>query len=1032
MVEQIQGYRLSPQQRGVWEADKRNGNKSYTFMEISINAEAKSTEEVKEAIYGWINQNELFSIQFREMSGLKYPVQYVSEDALSIQYKDWSTADENEKQSKIIRIKQKYHQLDQGEESTFVLIRLSQSEYRLLLWVSRLLLDQRIKPLLCNLSDYLQGSNQGNDEISYIAVADWLNNIVDSEEAAAGHEYWNHQFQQKKDDLYLPKDKSEHTLSRLSNLNIEVDKREINLGSDHLTEETFLAAWLILLEKLYGEQPFIGLGMVSEEEELEELIGCLMNYVPLSISFDPNQSVRQFIGILTQKINNHKEWFEVFDERYLTGTNEQVSYSYGFEYQQASKLVNYEGISISLISQLDSSKYFPLRLVVLEDDNIWKIKLVFESSLYDSRMMEELLERFRLLLKRIAEDINQPIWKISPLLDNEGISNLRKPIENRTPLFKTVLEGFRHQAKINPSKTAIVYQDQTLSYSELDQWSNQIGKKMVEIVGEALEGRAIGIYMDRSAEAVAAILAIHKLGAFYVPIDPSWPIDRIEYIRQHNHLVTTMADEKTSKNLKDNTFIIPDLVRDKTESMTVTGDFQNLVAYTIYTSGSTGIPKGVMVENHQLMEYVESFRKEVAFADSDQLAYLNPITADIGNTILYTSLCYGLTLHILSDEVGYNPDKFASYIKDHSIAGYKITPSQFRYLNQEGVEINELVPQKHLIFGGEVLSRQVIDHINKDSLNIHNHYGPTETTIGATICQLSGLYRGTEISIGSPFEHVELLILDSYMQEVPEGVYGELYIGGSGLGRGYFGRPELTAAAYVPHPLKIGQRMYKTGDVVKRIGNRYFFRSRKDQQVKINGYRIELDEITSTVEKLDQVFQAAAVLKEDEFNNQNICLYIVPNGVLDLTQIKNHLKQQLPEYMLPLYYLQLGKLPLTTSGKLDIKALPMPEKKEELKEFQEPETEIQCRIADIWKNVLGKEEISIYSNFFAIGGHSLLATKVIVELREGFGVELPLRQLFESPTIKDLEETIEKLLFEEINSLSEKELELLLESYEGD
>ena len=444
---------------------------------------------------------------------------------------------------------------------------------------------------------------------------------------------------------------------------------------------------------------------------------------------------------------------------------------------------------------------------------------------------------------------------------------------------------------------------------------------------------------------------------------------------------------------------------------------ENLV-YVIYTSGSTGIPKGVAVRHRNLVNYSHFITRRLRLDEHPEglhFGTVSTIGADLGNTCIYPALISGGCLHVISYEVSTDAQRFARYTAQYPLDVLKIVPSHLQAL-LHSPEAKQVLPRKFLILGGETLTPKLVESIQAlgGSCEVLNHYGPTETTVGSLTLRLAEYdwknATAASIPIGRPIANTQVYILDAQLQPVPLGVVGELYIAGDGVTAGYLNQPDRTAERFVANPFvdDASARMYRTGDLARYLpdGNVEFL-GRGDDQVKIRGFRIELGEIESVLTKRAGVKQAVVLAKDDERGDKRLLAYVVADRDQNNSpeELRAHLKEQLPDFMVPSAIVPLPKIPLTANGKIDRQALPEPEAVE-TKAYIAPKTPAEESVAKIWAEVLRRDRISTDDNFFDLGGHSLLATQVMSRVREQFKVELPIRALFDSPTVAGLAEAI--------------------------
>jgi amino acid adenylation domain-containing protein/thioester reductase-like protein len=531
--------------------------------------------------------------------------------------------------------------------------------------------------------------------------------------------------------------------------------------------------------------------------------------------------------------------------------------------------------------------------------------------------------------------------------------------------------------------------------------------------------------MERSLETIVAILGILKAGGAYLPLDPALPAAALAY-RLQDAGVSVLLTQRSlvSKVLADTTQIICldtdwELINQSNqEDFTTTVQPENLV-YAIYTSGSTGQPKAVAIAHRQLVNYIYAIIDRLDLAKGASFATVSTFAADLGNTVIFPALCTGGCLHIIPQETASDPQALADYFQRHPIDYLKIVPSHLTALLAVS-PTSSILPRKSLILGGEASTWQLIKQIQQLSpeCQIFNHYGPTETTVGALTYSITKQTRqlSSTVPLGQPLANTQVYVLDEQLQLVPIGVPGELYIGGAGLARGYLNQPELTNARFTQNPFVSDSqaRLYKTGDKVRYLSNGNLeFLGRVDRQVKIRGFRIELEEIEATLKQHSGVQEVVVTATEETSGNKRLVAYIVTSHQFRLINqnyqviasvLRSFCLDKLPEYAIPSTFVLLKALPLTANGKIDYQALPNPEQtRPELEQlYVAPRTDLERQIAQIWSEILGLEKIGIYDNFFELGGHSLLITQLLAKIRKVFCVELPLKVLFDAPTIAEL------------------------------
>jgi amino acid adenylation domain-containing protein len=583
---------------------------------------------------------------------------------------------------------------------------------------------------------------------------------------------------------------------------------------------------------------------------------------------------------------------------------------------------------------------------------------------------------------------------------------------------------FEAQAEKTPNAVAVVFENQQLTYRELNQQANQLAHYLQKlgVKPEVL----VGLYVERSLEMVVGLLAVLKAGGAYVPLDPAYPQERIAFMLSDAQVAIALTQQRLVADLPTNSaqiICLDNLItQESTENLSTEVSSENL-AYVIYTSGSTGQSKGVMIQHRSLtnsyLAWEEAYQLRTA---ASYLLQMASFSFDVFTGDLVRALCSGGKLVLCPRDLLLEPAKLYELMLREKIDCAEFVPAVLRnlilYLEQNHKCLDFM---RLIICGSDSWYGQEYEKFHQfcgSSTRLINSFGLTEATIDSTYFETQTIDLSSEqlVPIGSPFANTQIYILDSYFQPVPVGIIGEIYIGGAGLARGYLQRPDLTAEKFIPNLFsqKPGDILYKTGDLGRYLADGQIeLVGRIDNQVKIRGFRIELGEIESVLNQYPGVQANVVIVREDKPGDQRLVAYIVSKSKPDINtpEVRSFLQEKLPNYMLPTAFVILDKLPLTPNGKVDRKALPAPNLKNGWEEtFFPPRTPTEQIIADIWADVLSQEQVGIYDNFFELGGHSLLATQVISRLREAFKIDLPLRSLFENPTVKNLVERIEGIL----------------------
>jgi amino acid adenylation domain-containing protein len=604
---------------------------------------------------------------------------------------------------------------------------------------------------------------------------------------------------------------------------------------------------------------------------------------------------------------------------------------------------------------------------------------------------------------------------------------------------------FEQQVARSPENTALAFEDRTMTYAELNARSNQLACYLSRFgVGPDV---LVGICMQRSLDLVIAILAILKAGGAYLPLDPSYPKERLAFMIEDARPPVVITQYDLKESLPDvNGQVLaldaewPEIEREASDNLACTARPANL-AYVIYTSGSTGRPKGCQITHANVVRLFEATQEWFRFDEHDVWTMFHSYAFDFSVWELWGALIYGGKLVVVPYLVSRSPEDFCQLLQDEGVTVLNQTPSSFRQLihAEEKVSRAGRLALRYVIFGGEALDMQSLTpwfaRYGDQKPQLVNMYGITETTVHVTYRPLSLQDTAGGSVIGRPIPDLQLYLLDRNLEPVPIGVAGEIYVGGAGVARGYLNRPELNKERFIADAFRPGEnrRLYKSGDQARRLPSGDIeYLGRIDQQVKIRGFRIELGEIENVLAQHPDVREAVVQVNTAPQAERRLVAYLVPqNGHLPAhPQLHAYLKERLPEYMIPAAFVSMDRMPLTSNGKIDRQALPKADfsRPEETVDFTEARTALEREVAAAWKEVLALERVGIHDNFFEIGGHSLLATRVIISLRANLGLNFSLRLLFENPTVAGMARALIEPL---IDHMDEQETIRIVEEVES-
>jgi amino acid adenylation domain-containing protein len=682
-----------------------------------------------------------------------------------------------------------------------------------------------------------------------------------------------------------------------------------------------------------------------------------------------------------------------------------------------------------------TSSKFDVTLYVAERREGLRLNFVYNADLFDEDTIERMLSHFRTLLESVVDNPDGRLSSLSLLnvterhrLSSRGTSKSKgvrpaKPYAEWTEvdIEQSIPRRFEHQARKRPQRTAIKTRDCEWTYAELNAAANRVAHAILTRPGDrAEEAERIALLFEHGAPMVAALLGVLKAGKTYVPLDASYPRERLAFMLRDaqasavltNNANLTLATALTKGELE---LINSDDLGNSNEPAEEIGlDVSPKdVAYILYTSGSTGQPKGVVQNHRNVLHFIRAYTNNLRIGADDRLTLLSSYTHDAAVMDIYGALLNGATLcPIDMKEEGL--DALAERLIEEQITVYHSTPTVYRHfvetLDGSGEAEEEFPGLRLVVLGGEAVDRRDVErykaHFSERCLFV-NGLGPTESTVSLQnfLDHQTPLARHA-VAAGYPVEDTEILLLDEAGREAE--VYGEIAIRSPYVALGYWRRPELNQEVFLPDPAGGERRIYRTGDMGRLLPDGSIeWRGRKDHQVKVRGYRIELREIEAILDRHSDVREGAVVVWVDELGEKRLVAYVVPEGQRrkpQTSELRGFLQEKLPEYMVPSAFVELGELPLTPNGKVDRRALPAPDPSGFRSEdtYVAPRTPVEEQLAGIWEQVLALERVGVHDDFFELGGHSLLAVRVVTRLNRHFGVELPLRAMFDAPTVAGL------------------------------
>jgi len=807
-----------------------------------------------------------------------------------------------------------------------------------------------------------------------------------------------------------------------------------SLARNHqLTINTLVqGAWALLLSRYSNTQDVVYgstvAGRPADLPGVESMVGLFINTLPVRIQVSPEEMLLPWLKRLQEQQVEARQyeytplaqiqvWSEIPRGQALFDSI-LIFENYPLDRSQKS---TYAGLEIQDIQVLERTNY-PLTLEIMMGAQLG-ITALYDANRLDGATAERILAHLRTVLEEMAALPQIRLGEL-PMLTPEEQRQLLTEFNNTAaeyPRDVCAYQLFERQAARKPDAQAVVFENERLSYAELNRQANQLARRLRKM--GVSPDTLVGIHMDRSTTMALAVLAVHKAGGAYVPLDPGFPRERLEFMVRDSGLSVLLTQRQLASGdlalrdlgdpgpqtldvdscweeiMREDTADLPPAVASR-EGIPLT---ENL-AYVIYTSGSTGKPKGVQISHRSLVNFLVAMQGEPGFTEGDTLLAPTTLSFDISALELFLPLITGARVVIVSQETAADGVELLRRLESSGATVMQATPATWRLLLEAGWR---KAAGLKVLCGGEALPRDLADRILKTGAQLWNMYGPTETTVWSSVCRVE---PGNDAPpIGPPIANMDFHVLDGSLQLVPLGVPGELHIGGDGLGRGYLNRPELNAEKFIPHPFRKepGQGVYKTGDIVRRLPDgRFDFLGRADTQVKIRGFRIELGEIESLLRRYPHVNEAVVVIREDTPGDQRLIAYLTTeqSPAPEHKSLRAFLQRELPEFMIPSAYVILDAFLLTPTGKINRRALPEPadEHLDHSPTYVAPRTPIQKIIASAWQDILGLEKVGIHDNFFELGGHSLLATRVLARLRQTLKTNLSLRGIVDNPTVASL------------------------------
>ncbi|MET0647784.1 MAG: amino acid adenylation domain-containing protein [Pyrinomonadaceae bacterium] len=1038
----VEGFRLSPQQKQLWEQG-RHPPAFCAQCAVSLQG-ALDVEALKAASERVAARHEILRTRFRQRAGLKTPLQIIEAEAAPA----WCEADlrrlaGTELSSAVERalreLRERPFDYEQGPLFELLLLRVADEAHVLALRLPALCADTlTLANLVRELAACLAGGAADSDEeaVQYLQFSEWQNDLLEDEESQPLFEYWRKKFETVGQPLQLPFAGPavagagfEPAALSMTVEPAEVARMELAAAESGAGLQAFLlACWQTLLWRLTG-RPDVSIAVVLDGrrfEELQEVVGLLARTVPVQAQFDEGQKFSDLVRRADRTLNE----YQTLQEYFVPSGDGDAFAAEGallaaFEYADWPTPATAGGVTLSLHQKQVHRERFRVRLSCLrQQSGALLLDVEYDRNAVGEEEARCLAGQLLMLARGAASAPTTRAAELELLTEEE---RRRADALNDTRAAwpsEMVHEMFEEQARKNPSAIALVFGEHHISYACLNRRADELARRLRALnVGPEVR---VALWLERSPETVVGLLAVLKAGGAYVPLDTALPKQRLVLLLEESGAQVVITQRRFVEDLAGSAValvVLNEEGRPEGVSKGTVGRAPRVapeqLAYVLFTSGSTGRPKGVMVEHRQLANYVHGIVEKLTGFGVSTYAMVSTFAADLGNTVLFASLCGGGCLHLLTQEAAFDPDAFADYFGKRPLDCLKVVPSHLSNVLAASPSAKAL-PLRALILGGEAADRQLIDKVAAlaPDCRIINHYGPTETTVGVMTHDLRPDAARSEdgMPLGRPLPNVTVRLLLDAMRPAPTWVHGELFFGGAAIARGYLNRPEQTAEKFIPDPFSAepGARMYRTGDVAKSLPDGSIkFVGRADHQVKIRGFRVELGEIETLLRRHATVGEAVVELREHRPGESQLVAYVVPRGGARAAaaELNGFLQESLPDYMLPAAYVSLNSLPVTSNGKVDRRALPAPQEiAAEGSAYVAPRSLGEELMASLWREVLSVERPGVHDNFFRIGGDSLLATRLVSRVRKAFQVELPVHSIFEAPTVAEFTQVVERAM----------------------
>ncbi len=1037
-------------QQRLWFLEQLEGGSATYNIPVALSLTGSlHVTALEQAVAEIVQRHEALRTTFLMVDGT--PVQMIAPTlTITVPLTDLQSLPKSKQSDEVQRLAteeaQRPFDLVKGPLLRLTLLRLGQESHVLLITMHHIISDGwSIGILIQELSVLYQAFSQGNPSplselpIQYADFAHWQRQWLSGEVLQALLNYWQQQLASAPPLLELPTDRPRPPVQTFTgsterfhldqNLTQKLQVLSQKFGVSIFM--TLLAAFVTLLGRYSGQEDIVVGSPIANRNrrETELLIGFFVNTLVLRTSLQGNPTFQQLLNRIKQVSLDAYAHQDLPFEQLVEALQPQRNLSHNPLFQAMFVLQNapmgileLPGLKLTPLELENVTSKFDLTLSMEETEQGLVGSWEYNSDLFDATTIQRMSRHFPTMLEGIVANPEQRLSQLPLLSADERHQLLLEWNDTQAdyPQDKCIHELFESQVERTPDAVAVVFEDQQLTYGELNARANQLAHYLLSL--GVKPDLLVGICVERSVEMVVGLLGILKAGGAYVPVDPAYPQERLSYILNDSQIPVLLTQQTLVDRLSEHQVHVVCLDTDwgiiaqKSGENPASGVQVSNLAYVIYTSGSTGQPKGVEVTHKSATNFLNLMQQRPGLLQSDIFLAVTTISFDIAVLEIYLPLMVGAKVVLVSREVATDGKRLNQLLVSSGASVMQATPATWHLLLASGWESGK---NFKVLCGGEALTTELANELLNRSTSLWNLYGPTETTVWSSIYQVEASQsrcgaKDTLVPIGTPIANTQIYILDRHLQPVPMGVAGELHIGGTGLARGYLNLPGLTSEKFIPNPFtnEPEARLYKTGDLVRYLPNGVIqYLGRIDHQVKIRGFRIELGEIEALLSQHPDVLQTVVIAREDVPGDKRLVAYLVPDQeqtptVSDLHQF---LKEKLPEYMIPSAFVLLESFPLTPNGKVDRRALLAPDIKLNLEaSFLPPRNLLELQMTHIWETLLGAHPIGVQDNFFDLGGHSLLALRLMAQIQQQFGKSLPLATLFQGATIEYLTSILQK------------------------